>query len=173
MGSTQIAQAAWRGSLYAVSHLPQHRAGPSTLYRRGWAVASPICTSQTHRTTASTLRGTVLSRLTPHRRVVQPSWFIRQNPLQIAESIENALGGLRQATPVFGGVRGEIWETQGQLIFCKICMFMRSSHVLVADVTTLNFNLMYEIGFAIGLGVPIVPDEGHQLPRSTRPILTR
>src|SRR6185295_11371239 len=31
-----------------------------------------------------------------------------------------------------------------------------SSHV-VTDVTTLNFNLMFESGFALGLGLPIIP----------------
>ena len=29
--------------------------------------------------------------------------------------------------------------------------------LVVADVTTLNFNLMFEIGFAIGLGLPVLP----------------
>jgi hypothetical protein len=34
---------------------------------------------------------------------------------------------------------------------------MRSSKVVVGDVTTLNFNLLFEIGFAIGLGLPVIP----------------
>ena len=29
--------------------------------------------------------------------------------------------------------------------------------MIVADVTTLNFNLMFEIGYALGLGVPVLP----------------
>ena len=54
------------------------------------------------------------------------------------------------------------WQTwtdmtvAGQMIFCGICKWMRSSHAVVADITTLNFNLMFEIGFAVALGVPIV-----------------
>lgn len=34
---------------------------------------------------------------------------------------------------------------------------MRSTRLAVADVTTLNFNLLFEIGFALGLGAPVLP----------------
>jgi hypothetical protein len=34
---------------------------------------------------------------------------------------------------------------------------LRFSKFVVADVTTLNFNLLFEIGFAIGLGIPVLP----------------
>jgi hypothetical protein len=34
---------------------------------------------------------------------------------------------------------------------------MRFTDVVFADVTTLNFNLLFEIGFAVGLGLPVVP----------------
>ena len=47
-------------------------------------------------------------------------------------------------------------NVSGQLIFCEICKQLRSSSVVVADVTTLNFNLLFEIGFANSLGLPII-----------------
>ena len=34
---------------------------------------------------------------------------------------------------------------------------MRFAKAVVTDVTTLNFNLLFEIGYAIGLGVPVIP----------------
>jgi len=34
---------------------------------------------------------------------------------------------------------------------------MRFSQCVVADVTTLNFNLLFEIGFALGLEQPVIP----------------
>lgn len=34
---------------------------------------------------------------------------------------------------------------------------MRRSVTVVADVTSLNFNLLFEIGYTIGLGVPVIP----------------
>jgi hypothetical protein len=44
---------------------------------------------------------------------------------------------------------------------------MRLSSTVVADVTTFNFNLLFEIGFAIGLGLPVVPirDTSYELDR--------
>lgn len=43
------------------------------------------------------------------------------------------------------------------MIFCEICKGSRFSTTIVADVTTLNFNLLFEIGFCIGLGLPVIP----------------
>jgi hypothetical protein len=43
------------------------------------------------------------------------------------------------------------------MVFCTICKSLRFSGSVVADVTTLNFNLLFEIGFALGLELPIVP----------------
>ncbi len=45
----------------------------------------------------------------------------------------------------------------GQLIFCQICKAQRFTKVAVIDVTTMNFNLMFEIGYALGLGIPVIP----------------
>ena len=45
----------------------------------------------------------------------------------------------------------------GQIIFCEICKAFRSTRVAIADVTTLNFNVLFEIGYALGLGLSVVP----------------
>ena len=42
-------------------------------------------------------------------------------------------------------------------MFCKICKALRSTRRVVADVTTLNANVLFEIGYAIGLGSSIQP----------------
>jgi len=42
-------------------------------------------------------------------------------------------------------------------IFCEICKAYAVYALVVADVTTLNFNLLFEIGVAVGLGLPILP----------------
>jgi hypothetical protein len=78
------------------------------------------------------------------------------DPPQIAETIERACSELNRTSAQY---RWKTWRdmtTQGQIIFCEVCKNFRASNVLVADVTTLNFNLLFEIGFAMGLGIPIV-----------------
>lgn len=75
---------------------------------------------------------------------------------QVAGTIDGAVTHLRQ-----NGTG--VWRTwkefpvAGQLIFCEVCKGIRGAETVVADVTTLNFNLMFEIGFAIGLGKPVIP----------------
>ncbi|WHZ29335.1 MAG: hypothetical protein OJF51_004137 [Nitrospira sp.] len=57
----------------------------------------------------------------------------------------------------------QVWKSwrqlpiAGRLIFCEICKASRFSGTIIADVTTLNFNLLFEIGFSIGLGIPVIP----------------
>lgn len=48
-------------------------------------------------------------------------------------------------------------DIAGQMIFCEICRGVRGASTVFADVTTLNFNLLFEIGFCLGLGIPIRP----------------
>ena len=48
-------------------------------------------------------------------------------------------------------------QVDGKLIFCQICKSQRFTGVAVADVTSLNFNVLFEIGYALGLGIPVVP----------------
>lgn len=45
----------------------------------------------------------------------------------------------------------------GAMVLCEICKAMRQAEAIVADVTTLNFNLLFEIGMGIGLGIPVIP----------------
>jgi GTPase SAR1 family protein len=78
-------------------------------------------------------------------------------PEPVARTIEAAVKTHNDA-----GAIGD-WQTwralpiAGQMIFCEICKAMRHAKFLVADVTDLNFNLMFEIGFGIGLGKPVIP----------------
>jgi hypothetical protein len=78
------------------------------------------------------------------------------DPDAIAYTIEAAVKKL----PRTGAQRWCTWRdlpVPGQIIFCEICKGMRRSATVVADVTTLNFNVLFEIGYAIGLGIPIIP----------------
>lgn len=77
-------------------------------------------------------------------------------PVHIAATIENAVKML----PTDSHKNWMTWKDlkiSGQIIFCSICKAIRFSEVSLADVTTLNFNLLFEIGFLLGLELPVIP----------------
>jgi hypothetical protein len=78
-------------------------------------------------------------------------------PEIIAATIEVAVAQLRTAAGDRNWLTWRELGVAGQIIFCQICKALRFSNFVIADVTTLNFNLLFEIGFAIGLGVPVLP----------------
>ena len=46
---------------------------------------------------------------------------------------------------------------EGKVIFCTICEAIRNARCVAADITDLNFNVLFELGFAIGAGRAIWP----------------
>ena len=78
-------------------------------------------------------------------------------PEIIASTIEEGVEQLRAAGGSGGWLTWKDLSITGQIIFCQICKAIRFSNLVIADVTTLNFNLLFEIGFAIGLGIPVLP----------------
>lgn len=87
----------------------------------------------------------------------QALFLFGNQPAEISSTIESAAEKLRI---IDGSKRWITWknlDVPGQIIFCEICKAMRFTELIIADVTTLNFNLMFEIGFAIGLGLPVLP----------------
>lgn len=78
-------------------------------------------------------------------------------PVQIAAAIEGAVKILRANLATYKWKTWKDFSVAGQLIFCEICKKLRFSEFVFADVTTLNFNLLFEIGFALGLRLPVVP----------------
>ena len=78
-------------------------------------------------------------------------------PPQIAATIEIAKQKLELMS---GGRTRKSWRQlpiTGRIIFCEICKASRFASTIIADVTTLNFNVLFEIGFSIGLGIPVIP----------------
>src|SRR6202521_13050 len=90
--------------------------------------------------------------------ITSDGFFLYPNdPTIIASTIEEAVRNLRRMP---GGEGWKTWKDLGivgQIIFCQICKTLRFTRVAVADVTTLNFNLLFEICFCLGLGVPLIP----------------
>lgn len=78
-------------------------------------------------------------------------------PSIIAGTIEKAVEVLRSTSRKWNWITWKMLPTAGQIIFCEICKAARDSATVVCDVTTLNFNVLFELGFAIGLGLPVLP----------------
>ncbi len=79
------------------------------------------------------------------------------DPTLIAGTVEAAIHTLRGLDPAKHWVTWKDLPIAGQIIYCEVCKTLRFSTTVVADVTTLNFNLLFEIGYAIGLGLPVIP----------------
>ncbi len=78
-------------------------------------------------------------------------------PEIIADAIEEAVEKLQQGYGERKWLSWKNFDVAGQIIFCEISKAIRFTNLVVADVTTLNFNLLFEIGYAIGLNKPILP----------------
>ena len=80
-----------------------------------------------------------------------------QHPSEISSTIESSVEKLQTMESSKRWITWKNLDVPGQVIFCEICKAMRHTDFVVADVTTLNFNLMFEVGFAVGLGLPVLP----------------
>lgn len=79
------------------------------------------------------------------------------NPPMVARIIRDATTILKEQAHETKWVSWENLNVIGKVIFCEICKAIRESDFVVADITTLNFNVLFEIGYAIGLGKSIIP----------------
>jgi nucleoside 2-deoxyribosyltransferase len=79
------------------------------------------------------------------------------DPSTIASTVQSAVEQLRRSKPNHRWASWKDLTIAGQIVYCEICRTIRHSNFLVADVTTLNFNVMFELGYAIGLGKPVMP----------------
>jgi len=87
----------------------------------------------------------------------QAFFFYSSQQELISNTLEEVVRKLRKANPDFLVGSWRDLAVQGRMIFCEICKAQRFTGVAVADVTSLNFNVMFEIGYALGLGVPVIP----------------
>lgn len=86
-----------------------------------------------------------------HSVVLYPS-----EPEPIATAIERAVALVKEDNRSKPWLTWRDFRVTGQVIFCAICKRMRTARTVVADVTTLNFNVLFEIGFALGLELPVL-----------------
>lgn len=79
------------------------------------------------------------------------------DPAILAGTVRDAVNQLRDHGSPAAWKTWEDMSVGGQIVFCEICKTLRGTKLVVANITTLNFNVLFELGFAIGLGKPVLP----------------
>ncbi len=67
-------------------------------------------------------------------------------PEIIASTIEESVERLQKSYGERNWVSWKNFDVAGKIIFCEISKAIRFANTVIADVTTLNFNLLFEIG---------------------------
>ena len=78
-------------------------------------------------------------------------------PSTRVETIRGAIDKFRDSQGFDSAIDWSDLAIEGRVIFCAICEAIRSSSCVVADISGLNFNVLFEFGFAIGCGKPVWP----------------
>jgi hypothetical protein len=86
----------------------------------------------------------------------QALFLFSNEPGAIAGTIEEAAKQLNSSREGEWGTWKQL-DIGGRIIFCEVCKAIRGADTVFADVTTLNFNLLFELGFCLGLNIPVVP----------------
>ncbi len=93
----------------------------------------------------------------PNNTIHKGFFVYPSEPVAIALTVQKAVRELQAHSSK------QLWQTwenlkiAGQIVFCEICRAIRGSDMIAANITTLNFNVLFELGFAIGLRKPVVP----------------
>ena len=78
-------------------------------------------------------------------------------PKIVAQTISDTVRDLQNHAPQRNYKSWESLNIGGAIIFCEICKAIRSAKSIIGDITTLNFNVLFELGYALGLGKPVLP----------------
>lgn len=90
-------------------------------------------------------------------RVARAFFAFASEPSTVSATVQRAVEQLRRSKPNHHWASWRDLSIGGQVIFCEICRTIRYSEIVVADLTTVNFNVLFELGFAIGVSRPVLP----------------
>ncbi len=79
------------------------------------------------------------------------------DPEHLASTIREAVANNNNNSHLYEWKTWEDLNRGGQIVLCDICQAIRNTKYVVANITFLNFNVLFEIGFAIGSSSPVVP----------------
>ena len=78
-------------------------------------------------------------------------------PSTRVETIQGAIHRFRDSYGIEAAIDWSELAIEGRVVFCAICEAIRNSSCVVADISGLNFNVLFEFGFAVGCGKPVWP----------------
>jgi len=88
---------------------------------------------------------------------MMPAFFAYPSaPTLVGETIEQALANLRDKSGIVGVESWRETDIAGRFIAEQVLNKISDADVLVADVTQLNFNVTYEVGFALAKGKRVI-----------------
>ena len=95
---------------------------------------------------------------------------------KIVDQIECAITNLKKNTDCNWISWQKDMHIENALIFCEICKLICQSKAVLVELSDLNFNVLFEYGFSLGLGKKIHPIVGndfdfHNIERFLNPIL--
>src|SRR3546814_5815711 len=99
----------------------------------------------------------VVTRNVPKEGVGMKGFFAyAAMPPQIAETIRLAIEDVERFHAVTSIVDWSELDIDGRLIATEVLREIDQSDFLVADITSMNFNVTYEVGYAIGRGKSVL-----------------
>jgi hypothetical protein len=106
---------------------------------------------------ATDLCDTTLEDFHEHRKVF--SAYSSHNP-EIVTQVEAAIKQLNKTTDVGWVSWQKDMDIENELIFCEICKHIYQSKAVLVELSDLNFNVLFEYGYSLGLGKKIHPIVG-------------
>ena len=94
-----------------------------------------------------------------HQRDQVFSAYSSHDP-KIVGQIEAALKNLNKGTDIQWISWSKDMEIENKLIFCEICKHIHRSKAVLVELSDLNFNVIFEYGYSLGLGKKIHPIVG-------------
>ncbi len=78
-------------------------------------------------------------------------------PIHLARTVSECVRQLQDHSSKDNWRSWESLNVGGQIVFCEICKAIRGTKLVVANITTTNFNVLFELGYALGLRKPVFP----------------
>lgn len=80
----------------------------------------------------------------------------------IVAQINSAIKNLNKTTDIRWVSWEKDMEIENALIFCEICKYITQSKAVLVELSDLNFNVIFEYGYSLGLGKKIHPIVGER-----------